>query len=436
MPRILVAAMPFAGHANPIASLAEELARRGHEVLAYTGAKYAGRFEAAGARIVPWRHAPDFDDARLSAAFPRAREARGLRALFANLRDVFLGTAAAQARDIADLAAATRPEAVVADMSCVGPGLWAQREGVPWGSVSLMPLAVANPWGPPPGIPLAVHDGAWAAVRNRALAAALAAGPGTALRALVNRARREAGLGPTPRQGLDSLYSPVLTLAQGVPELEYRRPEPVPGVEFIGHLVSAAQGEPPEWWGAWPDGTPVVHVTQGTLNTNPEELLRPAVAGLADGAAAAALGRPAAVVLVTCGAPPLGPLPPDAFETDFLPYGRVLADVDVVVGNGGYGTVLAALAAGVPLVLAGDAYDKPEIARRVAWAGAGIDLRTGRPTPARVRDAVGAVLADPAYRRRARELAVSMAAAGGAPRAADLVEERLLGWSARGPRRA
>ena len=434
MPRILLAAMPFAGHANPLASLAEELVRRGHEVLAYTGAKYADRFEAAGARTVPWRSAPDFDDIRLGEAFPRVRESRGLRALFANLRDVFLGTAAAQARDIAELAAGARPDAVVADMSCMGPGMWAQREGVPWGTVSLMPLAVANPWGPPPGIPLAPADGASAALRNRALAAVVAAGPGVAMRALVNRARREAGLGPTPRPGLDSLYSPLLTLAQGIPELEYRRPEPVPGVEFIGHLVSAASGEPPEWWGAWPKGTPVVHVTQGTLNVDPDELLRPAVAGLADGAAAAALGRPAAVVLVTCGAPPLGPLPPDAFETDFLPYGRVLGEVDVVVGNGGYGSVLAALAAGVPLVLAGDAYDKPEIARRVAWAGAGIDLRTGRPTPAQVRDAVGTVLADPAYRRRARELAASMAAAGGVLRAADLVEARLLGW-ARGPRR-
>ena len=426
MSRVLVAAMPFAGHANPVAALAAELGRRGHEVLAYTGAKYADRFEAAGARVVPWRSAPDFDDARLRDDFPGVGDTRGFRAMLGFLRDLFIGTAAAQERDIAALAAEALPDAVVADMTCMGPGLWAQRAGVPWGTVSLVPLGVSNPWGPPPGTPFTPADGGWAAARNRLAAAALAAGPGTAMRGLVNRARSEAGLPPTPRPGLDSLYSPVLTIAQGIPELEYPRPEPVPGVEFIGHLAADRHGEPPGWWGSWPAGTPVVHVTQGTLNTDPDELLRPAVAGLAGGAAAAALGRSAAVVLVTCGAPPLGDLPQDAFETDFLPYGRVLADVDVVVGNGGYGTVLAALAAGVPLVLAGDAVDKPEIARRVAWAGAGIDLRTGRPTPVQVRDAVGPVLADPAYRRRARELAASMGAAGGVRRAADLVEQRLL----------
>lgn len=87
----------------------------------------------------------------------------------------------------------------------------------------------------------------------------------------------------------------------------------------------------------------------------------------------------------------------------------------------------ADLAAGVPLVIAGGAIDKPEIARRVAWAGAGIYLKTGRPSPAQVRDAVARILGDPAYRRRAREHGESIRAAGGTPRAADLVEDRLLG---------
>src|SRR3954447_4427586 len=36
--RGLVAAMPFAGHAQPMAAVAAELVRRGHDVVAYTGA--------------------------------------------------------------------------------------------------------------------------------------------------------------------------------------------------------------------------------------------------------------------------------------------------------------------------------------------------------------------------------------------------------------
>jgi UDP:flavonoid glycosyltransferase YjiC (YdhE family) len=94
----------------------------------------------------------------------------------------------------------------------------------------------------------------------------------------------------------------------------------------------------------------------------------------------------------------------------------------VVVSNGGWGGVLASLAAGVPLVVAGGTLDKPEIARRVAASGAGIDLRTGRPSPARVREAVERVLAEPAYRDRAGRVAASLARHGGVVAAADLVE--------------
>lgn len=428
MGTVLVASMPFAGHVHPVAAIAGELVRRGHDVLAYTGAKYAERFEAVGARPWLWHSAPDFDDLAIGETFPSIGDGRGLRAILGNMRDLFIGTAAAQAHDVAGLAKAARPDAVVADCLCLGPGLWAQREGVPWAGISLVPLSAHNPWGPPPGAPLLPARGGAAAVRNRALAAALAAGPGRAMRALVNRQRARAGLGPTPRPGLDSVYSELLTIAQGIPELEYPRPEPVPGVELIGQLVPPSAGALPEWWGQWPADAPVVHVTQGTFNVDPSELLRPALAGLTDGAAAA-IGRRPAVVLATGGGKGFGDpggLPRGAFAADFLPYARILKDVSAVVSNGGYGTVLAALGAGVPLVIAGAAIDKPDIARRVAWAGAGIDLKTGRPSPVQVRDAVARVLGDPAYRRRARELAASIRAAGGTARAVDLVDERLL----------
>jgi UDP:flavonoid glycosyltransferase YjiC (YdhE family) len=43
---------------------------------------------------------------------------------------------------------------------------------------------------------------------------------------------------------------------------------------------------------------------------------------------------------------------------------------------------------GVPLVVAGDTEDKPEVAARVTWSGVGITLRTGRPRPDRLRAAV------------------------------------------------
>ena len=75
-------------------------------------------------------------------------------------------------------------------------------------------------------------------------------------------------------------------------------------------------------------------------------------------------------------------MPANAHQASFLPYDRLLPRTSVTVTNGGWGGVLASLAAGVPLVVAGGTLDEPEIARRVAWSGAGVDSRTGSPRPA------------------------------------------------------
>jgi UDP:flavonoid glycosyltransferase YjiC (YdhE family) len=63
------------------------------------------------------------------------------------------------------------------------------------------------------------------------------------------------------------------------------------------------------------------------------------------------------------------------------------------------------------------------VARRVAWSGAGVNLRTGTPSPRRVRDAVRRVLAEPRMRQRAAEIGTRLTAGGGATAAADLIEQ-------------
>ena len=84
----------------------------------------------------------------------------------------------------------------------------------------------------------------------------------------------------------------------------------------------------------------------------------------------------------------LPPLPANARAAEFLPDAELLPKVAVYVTNGGYGGLHYAMENGVPIVGAGDTEDKPEGAARVAWAGAGINLKTGRPRPEAIRDAV------------------------------------------------
>ena len=142
----------------------------------------------------------------------------------------------------------------------------------------------------------------------------------------------------------------------------------------------------------------MVHITQGTLdNADLHRLLIPA---------GEALGGEDLLVVATTGGPDPAPLRPDLPANvrleRFIPHDLLLPHVDVMVTNGGYGGVQQALAHGVPLVVAGDSEEKPEVAARVRWSGAGIDLRTGRPSPDQVAGAVRHVLTEPTFGVRAR----------------------------------
>ena len=100
-----------------------------------------------------------------------------------------------------------------------------------------------------------------------------------------------------------------------------------------------------------------------------------------------------------------GPVPTNARLATYLPFEWLLPKIDVLVTNGGYGSVNQALSFGVSLVTAGLTEDKADVNARVAWSGVGIDLATNTPTPAALRKAVHAVLHNPNYRSRASSMA-------------------------------
>ncbi|GAA1430388.1 glycosyltransferase [Microlunatus lacustris] len=418
--RILVAAMPFAGHATPMRAVARALVGRGHEVVACTGRRYGTGFVDAGAELATWRHAPDFDDRDLRATFPQLTNGRGPRAVVTNLEHVFLRTGEGQARDILE---AGPFDVLVSDHLALGSVLAAELTGTPVATVALVPLSMPSRDLPPAGVGLAPMRG-WA---GRARDGALRRASGLALRRLdrvLDEVRAALGLPPALVTALDAFWSSQLVVAHGSAALEYPRSDLPRQVHFVGQLSASPVGAPvPPWWDeVTRAGRRVVHVTQGTYDVAPRDLLLPTLCGLAtlDVQVLAATGG---------GTLPAAAVPAHAHQAPFLPYDRLLPRTSVVVTNGGWGGVLASLAAGVPLVVAGGTLDKPDIARRVAWSGAGLDLRTGSPSPRQARTAVQRVLDDPGFRTRAEEIGRSLAGLGGAGTAASLVEQ--LGTSRR-----
>jgi UDP:flavonoid glycosyltransferase YjiC (YdhE family) len=150
-----------------------------------------------------------------------------------------------------------------------------------------------------------------------------------------------------------------------------------------------------------------VLVTQGTVaNHNFNLLVGPTLAGLAN--------EPDVLVVATAGGRPIdaipGPVPSNARVSSFLPFEWLLPKVDVLITNGGYGSVNQAMSFGIPLVTAGLTEDKADVNARVAWSGVGINLATNEPSRDALRKAVRTVLDQPAYRLRARQMADEFAA--------------------------
>jgi UDP:flavonoid glycosyltransferase YjiC (YdhE family) len=161
-------------------------------------------------------------------------------------------------------------------------------------------------------------------------------------------------------------------------------------------------------------GEPLVYVTFGsvaaTLGHFPD-LYRAVIDALAD--------LPVRI-LVTTAAGDVGPVPPNVSVLRWLPQDTVMEGADAVVSHGGYGTVLGALAHGLPqVVLPLFAQDQCHNAARLAELGAGVALEgstigtfalPGDEVLAALPGAVEHVLLRERYARAAGELAEDIAA--------------------------
>ncbi|AKS36407.1 glycosyltransferase [Mycolicibacterium goodii] len=210
-------------------------------------------------------------------------------------------------------------------------------------------------------------------------------------------------------------------IAPTVPQFDYPRSDLPRNVRYVGavHPMLSRGYRRPMWWRLLDGERPVVHVTQGTVdNTDLRSLLEPAIEALAE---------QDVVVIASTGGRDLDvlrtPVPANTYVAKYIPHDLLMPKVDVLVTNGGYGTVQRALSCGVPMVVAAKTGDKPELAARVAWSGAGIDLRTGTPSPDQIRRAVREVLTDKRYLGRARALEAAFAQRDGVAEIMALVDE-------------
>jgi MGT family glycosyltransferase len=414
MSRFLISTMPAAGHVQPALPVASALVARGHEVVWHSGPEYAESVRRTGARFVPARHTPSFTDLPVEPDPGTRGPAAGVSAL----RKLMVDRIAGQLADYEEILDEYPADAVLVDLCALGGRALHERRGIPWATLGISPLTAMSPDTPPFGTGQPPPAGPWGRTRNRAYHALTRIVMRGATAAYAE-ARAAVGLPALPRgvTVFDHMQSQQLHLQAATPAIEYpRRPWPA-NVHLVGPLLPATTPDfdRPQWWDELAGARTVVHVTQGTVATDPATLTRPALDALADldGLVAVTTPDPAA----------LGPVPANARVARFVPHALLLPRVHAMVTNGGYNGTKMALRHGVPLVFAPWGNDQPDVAGRVCWAGAGVNLRTRTPKPAAIADAVRTVLTEPSYRNHAALIAAQFREYGDGGRAAVLLEK-------------
>ena len=172
-------------------------------------------------------------------------------------------------------------------------------------------------------------------------------------------------------------------------------------VRFVGPLLPHRTATGLGHTGRLEGADSIIVVSQGTVdNKDPDKLLAPALQALS--------GTDHLVVAATggCNTEQLRERFPadNVVIEDFVDFATLFERTRLFVCNGGYGSVMLALSNGVPVLSAGKREGKNDINAGIGYFGVGIDLRTERPTAAKIAKGVARILADPRYAERAARL--------------------------------
>ncbi len=360
--RILFTCRPLSGHFEPLLPLAVAARAAGHMVGFASGAPIVDRardsgfttFEAGPPESFRAEWAPLYP--ALSTLVADEQRRFFFTEIFANLE------LAPRATDLQAIMSTWRPNLVVHEMAELAAPMVCTAMGIPYVDVGYGAL-----------IPRALLGAAGSAAAPHWTARGLTPHP-------LAGAFRYLYIDPCP----PTLQNPEITDIGAVQAI---RPA-------AGETRTAQRSELLD---ALPPGR-IVYVTLGTIWNTDMDVFRLLIDALHDHVN----------LVVTTGRQNdpaiLGVQPNNVIVRNYIPQDELLPWCDVIVAHGGSGTVLGALAHGVPLLVVPQGADQWSNAVHIITAGAGLRLLRDELTTTAVHDCVMTLLSEPSYRRVAARI--------------------------------
>jgi UDP:flavonoid glycosyltransferase YjiC (YdhE family) len=403
--KVLLTTHPGLGHLHPLIPLAAAIRDAGHEVAFACSASLKPTVERLGFRC--FAAGLDWLESAAERAFPELvqtpleRQPRDWL-----VSEVFADVAAHEM--VADLLVIGRewqPDLIVRDDLEFAGCIAAERLGLPHAAVSVETYIPAAIWEQRIGEQLAYVRGAY-------------------------------GLPPYPATAMLYRHLYLACVAPGMLLPEF--PLPATAHHLRPLVFDQSDGELPAWIADLPD-RPTIYVSLGTVFNRASQIFAAIIEGLRD--------EPVNVI-ITLGrdqsAARLGPLPPNVWVEGYIPQSLLLPHCDLAITHCGFQTTMSILSHGLPMIAIPLGATHPFRAIRCEELGLGRVLlpdrrwlqEAGRSadsysvkqhwpviSPAAITEAVRAILADPAYRRRAEQVRAETEALPGPEAAVALLEQ-------------
>jgi UDP:flavonoid glycosyltransferase YjiC (YdhE family) len=369
--RVLFATTGGAGHFGPLVPFASACVRSGHQVVVVGHASAGALVARAGLEFRPLAEPSTEEIARFHAGQEALSPIQAIERAASELYvDMYARTALP---DMLETIEDWGPDVVVRESAEFSALIAAERLGVPYAQVAI-------------GLSTALAERFFSLVAIR-----------------LDELRAVVGLAPNPE--VRPARELVLTLAPA--SLEDPATPTSGRIQRFRLPADPVSSPTLDGWGD--PNAPLVYVSFGTEVASPN---RPYFPSLYRGVLEA-LDNLRLRLLVTIGdrrdPAELGPLAASVRVERWVEQSAVMRQAAVMVGHGGAGSVLGALAAGVPMALIPLFADQPLNARRIAELAAGVALEGGMAATPALTAAVPELLSDPGYHAAARRIADEIA---------------------------